>query len=428
MPDARDYKFANIPRAGEIIAGKYAVEKVIGKGGMGVVLSAEHLTLRERVALKVLLPAEDEDKQASLAARFLREAQAVVKIKNEHVARVLDFGTTDRGLPFMVMELLEGEDLNRHVRKNGPLPIADAVEYVVQACEAVNDAHTLGIVHRDLKPANLFLSRRLDGSPLVKVLDFGISKVTREGELDLNLTSEAEVLGSPLYMSPEQIRNPKGVDLRTDLWSLGAILYKLLTGRALFEADSPSASLAMIVTEDPPRLRAYRPDAPAELDAVLSRCLEHDLSKRWQRADELSRALAPFAGPQRARFADAPDKTLPGAALSLPAPKRRAAVWVIGAILGVAIMAGAAIALTSTMGGPKPPKVATANGVPSIEPSSASPPAPSAIMASPTAESTMSAKAAPPSAAPQPSSAPSSQPPKPSPKKGGQVDPLGDRL
>jgi len=283
---------------GAVVAGKYRIERKLGEGGMGLVVAASHLSLGGEVALK-FLSSHDELRQDAVT-RFTREAQSVARIKSEHVARVLDMGTLDSGDPFIVMELLEGMDLHKFVRKNGPLSIGDAVEYVLQAAEGVAEAHAVGIVHRDLKPANLFLTFKPDGSPFVRVLDFGIAKnlqATKEAG-DVSLTVGTDVLGSPLYMSPEQIRNPKDVDPRADVWSLGAILYKLLTGRAAFEADNPSASLAMIVMEEPTPLRQFRPDLSPQLETVIHRCLEKKIDRRFQSVDELACALLPFVPPR----------------------------------------------------------------------------------------------------------------------------------
>jgi serine/threonine-protein kinase len=287
-----------VPRVGAVVANKYRIERKLGEGGMGFVVAASHLSLGGQVALKFLSPG-DELRQEAIT-RFTREAQSVTRIKSEHVARVLDMGTVESGDPFIVMELLEGMDLHKFVRQNGPLPLENAVEYILQAAEGVADAHSVGIVHRDLKPANLFLTFKPDGSPFVRVLDFGIAKnINAQKEAgEVSLTVGTDVLGSPLYMSPEQIRNPKDVDPRADVWSLGAILYKLLTGRAAFETDSPSASLAMIVMEEPAPVRQFRPDIPPQLEAVLHRCLEKRLDLRWQSVDELACALLPFVPPR----------------------------------------------------------------------------------------------------------------------------------
>src|SRR6266511_1188050 len=216
---------------GEILAEQYRVERVQGVGGMGVVVVATHLQLEERVAIKVLV--KEALGNAEAVARFAREARAAVKIKSEHVARVIDVGTLETGAPYMVMEYLEGGDLSQVLQSRGALPVEDAVEYVLQTCEAIAHAHVLGIVHRDLKPANLFLIRRPDGTAAIKVLDFGISKVmpAKGSSSDNAMTRTRAVMGSPLYMSPEQMTSTRDVDGRTDIWALGVILYELLSGQ-----------------------------------------------------------------------------------------------------------------------------------------------------------------------------------------------------
>jgi serine/threonine-protein kinase len=289
-------------REGEVLGGKYRVERVLGQGGMGVVVAAEHLQLGQRVALKFLLPEACENPQA--VARFLREARAAVQIQSEHVARVTDVGQLESGAPYMVMEFLRGSDLNQIVQQRGALPVADAVDYVLQACEAIAEAHSLGIVHRDLKPPNLFLTRRPDGSELVKVLDFGISKATRADLVPVNLTNTSATMGSPVYMSPEQVRNVKDVDARADLWSLGVILHELLARETPFYADTAPALFAMITADPPVSLRQHRADAPAELEAVVLKCLEKDRARRYQTVAELARALRPFASRDGAASVD----------------------------------------------------------------------------------------------------------------------------
>ena len=229
-----------LPQPGDVLAGKYRVERVLGSGGMGVVVAAMHLTLQERVALKFLLP--EGAKKEETVTRFLREARAAAKIKSEHVARVSDVGTLESGAPYLVMEYLDGSDLSALLRRDGPLPPRDAVEYVLQACEALAEAHAVGIVHRDLKPANLFLARHAGGAPRIKVLDFGISKLTaRDPSMppdDPSMTRTRAWLGSPLYMSPEQMRSARDVDTRTDIWALGVILYELLSGKPPFDGET----------------------------------------------------------------------------------------------------------------------------------------------------------------------------------------------
>jgi eukaryotic-like serine/threonine-protein kinase len=286
---------------GQILLGKYRIERVLGMGGMGVVVAATHVTLEERVAIKFLLPQALSSGEA--VARFLREARAAVRIKSEHVARVTDVGQLENGAPYMIMEYLDGADLGTIGHSRGALRIEDGVEFVLQACEAIAEAHALGIVHRDLKPANLFLVTRADGTPSVKVLDFGISKVTgmSSSGADLGMTKTTTVMGSPLYMSPEQMASSRDVDARTDIWALGAILYELLTGTVPFQADTLTQLCVLILQQPAPSLRNARPDAPAGLEQVIVRSLEKDRNRRFTNIAEFALALAPYA-PRRARL------------------------------------------------------------------------------------------------------------------------------
>ncbi|MDF2692696.1 MAG: serine/threonine protein kinase, partial [Labilithrix sp.] len=288
-----------IPRPGDIIAGRYEVERNIGGGGMGSVVAARHRQLDERVAVKFLHPRLADD--VANVERFVREAKAASRIKTEHVIRVHDIGTTEDGLPFIVMELLEGIDL-AHLAARGPVPIALAVDCTLQAAEALAEAHAVGIIHRDIKPSNLWLSQRKDGTPLVKVLDFGISKLaTTEG--DAKLTETQAVFGSPSYMSPEQIRSAKRVDHRTDIWALGVVLYELLTTQLPFDADNVPGVLAAVTADDPRPLRSLRADVPATLEAVIFACLVKDPARRATLA-ELTAGLRPFASPAGVISAD----------------------------------------------------------------------------------------------------------------------------
>lgn len=284
-------------REGELLAGKYRIERLLGEGGMGYVVAAVHEQLQQRVAVKFLASGYAENSDA--AARFLREARAAVRIQSEHVARVLDVGELEDGAPYMVMEFLSGCDLARELFTRGGFEIATAVDYVLQACEAVAEAHSIGVIHRDLKPANLFLTRRPDGSPFVKVLDFGISKaITPESGApgdSPSLTAAQALLGSPAYMSPEQARKPKSVDGRSDIWALGVILYEFLAGTPPFVGDTPLSVLTAAVAEPTPSLRAVRPDVPPELEAVIEKCLEKKPQNRYQSIAELAQALSGFA-------------------------------------------------------------------------------------------------------------------------------------
>jgi serine/threonine protein kinase len=284
---------------GQILAGKYRVERVLGEGGMGVVLAAHHLHLDKRVALKFLRPEVAANRE--LVARFSNEARSAGKIQSEHVAKVLDVGVLDDGSPYMVMEYLEGTDLSGLIRQRGSLPGPEAIEYVLQACEALAEAHVAGIVHRDLKPANLFLTRRADGSPSVKVLDFGISKAALSNDpAGQALTQTSAVLGSPSYMAPEQLKSARQVDARTDIWALGIILHELMTGEVAFRADTVPELYVSILQAAPTSLRARLPGAPPALEAVLLRCLEKDPARRFASVGELALALAEFA-PSRAQ-------------------------------------------------------------------------------------------------------------------------------
>ncbi len=277
---------------GQLLAGKYRVERVLGAGGMGVVLAATHVHLHQRVALKLMLP--EGLANPVLGERFAREARAAARLKSAHVAHVFDVGTLEMGSPYMVMEYLEGSDLASIVARHGALDVDVAVDCVLQACDAVAEAHSIGIVHRDLKPGNLFLTNRNDGRPLVKVLDFGISKHA-SNPTDLSLTSTTEVIGSPNYMSPEQLRSARRADARSDIWGLGVILHELLTGRVPFVAET-FAELASKVLNDPPiPLSTTRPEATPELARIVGRCLEKDPERRYPNVAELAAALAPFA-------------------------------------------------------------------------------------------------------------------------------------
>ncbi len=281
---------------GDVLAGKYRIERVLGRGGMGVVVSAVHIRLDERVAIKFLLPGALENADAT--GRFDREARLAAKIKSEYVARVTDVGTLDSGAPYMVMEHLEGSDLGQLLRTRKRLPIDEALTYILQVCEVLAEAHALGIVHRDLKPGNLFLTKRADGTSIIKVLDFGISKIMDGASSEAaSLTATDTVLGSPIYMSPEQMTAPKTVDTRADIWSLGATLFMLITGRPPFDGESMAQVCGMILLGKPPSLLELLPDAPPALAEAVNRCLTRPREERYATIAELAHALADVAPP-----------------------------------------------------------------------------------------------------------------------------------
>ena len=278
---------------GEIVAGKYRVERVLGVGGMGVVVSARHTTLDQVVAIKLLV-ANRFDSYEEAVSRFLGEARAAARIESDHVCRVFDVGTLESGVPFMVMEHLEGRDLDDEIQHRGQLDMVEACDYVMQAADALAAAHQLGIVHRDIKPANLFLAVRPDGTRRVKILDFGISK---SGGDAARRTLDKTSLGTPAYMAPEQVRAASDVDARADIWSLGAILYELITGEMAFIGDDVARVLDHVLKDDPCPMSPLRRDLPAELESIVMRCLDRDPDGRWPSAATLARALAPFGSP-----------------------------------------------------------------------------------------------------------------------------------
>jgi serine/threonine-protein kinase len=288
------------PRAGSIVDDKFVVDRVLGEGGMGVVVAATHLGLEQHVAIKFLAQEAMRNKEA--VERFQREAKVAAKVKSEHIARVHDVGTVEGGVPYIVMEYLEGRDLGDVIDEDGKLPIAEACEIILQACEALAEVHAAGIVHRDLKPSNLFVTHRSDGSPCVKLLDFGISKFTihpDDTSVDPALTATATIMGSPSYMSPEQLKSTKEVDARTDVWSLGAVLYEALTGRPAFKAETVPQVCAMIASDDPPPPSSLRSSVPEDLERAILACLDKKPDRRSTLA-ELARVLVQHA-PERAR-------------------------------------------------------------------------------------------------------------------------------
>jgi serine/threonine protein kinase len=279
---------------GDELAGKYRMESVLGAGAMGVVVRAWHIELEQPVAVKFLYP--EFARNVDGAERFRREARAAAKIKNQHVARVLDVGTLEAmNIPYIVMEYLAGRDLSHELQLHGPLRVGVAVSYVMQACEAVAEAHERGIVHRDLKPANLFLAEGAHGERMIKVLDFGISKVNGNGgPQQFSLTDTATLMGSPAYMSPEQLESSRNVDGRADIWSLGVILHELILGRVPFHGDSVPQLVRSILSGT--RSTLLELDANLhELESVVARCLAQDREHRFESVSALREALRPFA-------------------------------------------------------------------------------------------------------------------------------------
>ncbi|HEX7699767.1 MAG TPA: protein kinase [Kofleriaceae bacterium] len=275
---------------GTVFLNKYRVDAIIGHGGMGVVAECTHLALGERVAIKMLR--KDVLLDAEAVERFQREAQAAAKLKSEYVARVSDVGTFEGNIPYMVMEFLEGHDLGQLLEQRGVLPVPWATELIMQTAEALAEAHSLGIVHRDIKPTNLFVTWRPDGSALIKVLDFGISKSPMG--TDMQLTQTQSLLGTPAYMSPEQMRSARLVDWRSDIWSLGSVLYELLEGRRPFEAESFSEMCVKVAVDAP----APMVNTPIELQPVILKCLAKSPEQRYATMAELGHALVPFVQDQ----------------------------------------------------------------------------------------------------------------------------------
>ncbi|MCA9677584.1 MAG: protein kinase [Myxococcales bacterium] len=328
---------------------------------MGVVVAATHAELGTQVAVKFMLPAALTG--ADSVDRFLREARAASRLRSDHVCRVLDVGRLDHGAPYIVMEMLEGCDVQETLDREGALPLGTAAAYVSQVCEAIGEAHAAGIVHRDLKPQNLFLTRKLNGVEVVKVLDFGISKVA--GSADAVRTHEAAIMGTPAYMSPEQCQSSKHVDGRTDIWALGVILYQLSTGRLPFDGADFLQIAMSITTKAPVPPSVLRPDLPAGFDTVVMRCLEKERGQRFGSAQDLAAALQPFIGaaPGSARTAwshptvvvgtapkSAPITTLGGAARTVPTVDSRRRNKIAPALAGAGVVGALVFALALCRG------------------------------------------------------------------------------
>jgi eukaryotic-like serine/threonine-protein kinase len=378
--------------AGEVIAGKYRVDRVLGSGGMGIVVAATQLELDRPVAIKFLVA--EAAKAPEIVARFAREARAVAKIQGEHVARVLDVGVLDNGLPYMVMEYLDGADLAQRIAHEGRLSLPEVARYVLEACEALAEAHAAGIVHRDLKPANLFLARRPDRTTIVKLLDFGISKSPVGSAA--GITSTQAIMGSPVYMSPEQLMSAKHVDARSDIWSLGVVLFEALAGTPPFNAESMPQIVTRILHTPAPPLGDARPDLPPAVAAVVERCLAKDPAGRFGDVAELAWALSPFVDDgarsveRIARVLGRPEAPPPPGPVVAPSvrpgaeawggtqahlPKRSAAPWVVAAVLGACAVLGVAAVVVRSARRREPPRTVATVVVPSPPLATVDPPA-----------------------------------------------------
>jgi serine/threonine-protein kinase len=304
---------------GELVANRYRVGPVIGAGGMGIVYKAQHVGLGTAVALKVIRP--DIARNSSIWRRFAREARALAALHNKHVVRVHDAGTLESGLRYLVMELLVGTDLRRLILKEGPLPVQRAVDYVSQVCSALGDAHRLNIIHRDIKPENIFLAQYRACEPTIKLLDFGVALFLDDVA---QLTKPGRGVGSPQYLSPEQLQNPSAVDQRSDIWAVGLLMFELLAGHSPFQGLNTAQICLKIIQGSLPRIQDVCPAVPAELAQVIQRCLEVDPGLRPQSADELCLALEPFSS-RHARVVEALPESQPksSAPPDRPAARRR---------------------------------------------------------------------------------------------------------
>jgi serine/threonine protein kinase len=294
----------SLPDVGDVIADKYRIDGQLGEGGMAVVFAAHHTLLDKAIAVKILSP--ELPHLPEVIERFVTEARAAAKVDCPNVARVMDVGVLTNGLPYMVMERLDGCDLEELLRLEKQLSIGDAVDYTLQALAGLAHAHTLGIIHRDLKPSNLFLAHQADGTAIIKILDFGIAKLDHGSRV----TKAGQAVGSPTYMSPEHIRASDHVDHRTDIWAMGVVLYELLTGQPPIEEDGVGETIAAVLARRAQPVRTRRPEVPAGLDDAIMRCLKHDVNERWPDVAAYARAIAPFGTGACAMLPDAIEQTL----------------------------------------------------------------------------------------------------------------------
>jgi serine/threonine protein kinase len=322
MPSARTRNEATAAMSAAMLAdfegelgGKYEMQEVIGSGGMGKVVRARHRQLNQLVAIKFLHAELIRDE---FVPRFLREARSAAKITSPHVTRVLDVGVSAGGMPFIVMEYLDGEDLGRWIATKGAMPLAQAVSCMLQVLLAISEAHAKGIVHRDLKPGNFFATRSPRGDLCIKVLDFGLAKrMSGVDTFDAGMTEPGTLVGSPSYMSPEQFLDAQDVDERSDIWAIGASLYELISGAPPFRGANLPQLYAAVVHGPIKGLKTAVPTVPDALDAVIAKCLTRNREGRFESAEQLAEALAPFAeasGIRSAAEAPAPAPALLSAA------------------------------------------------------------------------------------------------------------------
>ena len=336
------------PLVGTVLAERYAIVRKIGEGGMGAVYEARHAIIGKRVAVKVLLEKFLENQE--LIARLLQEARLASSIGHENIVDVTDYGTTSDGRAFVVMEFLDGEALAQLVMRDAPLPVERSLSIVRQVCSALSAAHAKGIVHRDVKPENIYLVRRGD-IDFVKVVDFGVSKAvhSRDEGVDMQrLTRTGTVLGTPLYMSPEQARGGDDVDHRADIWSAGLMLYECLTGEVPFRANNYLGVISQVLTQETVPPSQLRPELgiPAAVDRVVMRALEKDRDKRYQQMAEFEHDVERLlAGDSTVGLREAAEPS--------PAPAGHRLRWPLAA-LGVLAL-GAAIAVALAGGGPQTP-------------------------------------------------------------------------
>lgn len=294
-----------LPALGTVLADKYRLDRVIGVGGMGAVYQSQHALLNVPVAVKIILP--EFAARSEFIQRFTNEAKAAARIQSDHITRVTDVGTTTDGISYLVMEMLEGEDLGSVLAREGPQSVERAIHWMIQTLVGLADAHSAGIVHRDLKPANLFLARRAGKPDRIKICDFGISKMTFEASGGITKTNS--MLGSPAYMAPEQLRSSRTVDHRADIWSIGVILYEILSGATPFDGDNVGAVFAAILETDPMPLSSIIPDLPENIDQAVLKCLRRRVDERFADVAELAFALVGENSPLIKRTSQPPYTT-----------------------------------------------------------------------------------------------------------------------